>query len=356
MGPPARDCTGIRFRRGPCLCLRGWFQEPILYSGESQSLGQEELLETFLSTVEFTAAASRTALGGQVVGPGFPAAEVREGPLEPGRYEFLGLGGPAFVNAAFTVPAGWIWSGSRLTVGSERDNGASIHFFQGPVQVNADPCHWATSESTSARSVAELMAALVAQPMRSATTPINRPEPPPPNAELGWAGMTVRLTVPEDADVTDCDEGMIRSWVPAEGDGPTKLQDNVTSCGPLTPVEGPEIRAPRNTSSWMSRPSRARRPMSCPRSTPSWSPFMSAIGDDELARHGASHEAEVARLDQIDDGRLPNRLQCVEVSMTDLARDQTWDRLTPRSTVSRLDDPWDRSCSLCFCYSQTSKP
>ena len=60
-------------------------------------------------------------------------------------------------------------------------------------------------------TVRALVTALAAQPMRRATTPTYRP----PNAVgvgYRWAGMAVKLTVPDDINFPDCDRGEFRSW------------------------------------------------------------------------------------------------------------------------------------------------
>lgn len=184
--------------------IDGWVHVFVLVHGN-----QPGLLETFLSTVEFP--------GGALPNLTLPAPEATEGALEPGRYEFRAIGDGGLVNARFTVPAGWSWNGTYLSkAGVEPEEGAAIYFFEEPLEVYADPCDWATSRRTSAPSVADLMAALADQPMRSATTPINRPDPPPLSTESGWAGMVVNLTVPDDVDFADCDEGEFRSWGPEE--------------------------------------------------------------------------------------------------------------------------------------------
>lgn len=146
---------------------------------------------------------------------------VRRGPLGRGTYEYLDVAGAGF-NARFTVPAGWTWHGRYLSKGGiGLPDGAAIFFFGGPVQVYADPCHWAgvRSDPPTGLSVVDLMTALAAQPMRSATTPIDRNasvpnwnSASPASIPDRWRGMAIRLTVPDDVTFADCDGGQFRSW------------------------------------------------------------------------------------------------------------------------------------------------
>jgi hypothetical protein len=153
-------------------------------------------------------------------GPFSPSTEqdaVREGLLEPGTYVCYALG-RGIMNVQLTVPAGWEWHGSYLTkAGLASTEEARISFFEGDVQVYTDPCLWSGSEPhpQTGHAVADLVAALAAQPMRSATTPIDR-NANLPNGEIPgrWAGMAVELTVPDDIDFADCDGGQFRSWGP----------------------------------------------------------------------------------------------------------------------------------------------
>ncbi len=154
------------------------------------------------------------------------------GHLGPGTYTYTDVQAQGF-NVRFTVPAGWTWYGSYLSKGGiGLSGGAAIFFFGGPVQVYADPCHWAGSQSNppTGPSVDDLMASLATQPLRSATTPIDRPAgglsltvrpgstnpPADPNASgpRPWAGRSVELTVPNDINFAACDGGQFRTWGP----------------------------------------------------------------------------------------------------------------------------------------------
>jgi hypothetical protein len=142
---------------------------------------------------------------------------VRNGPLAPGTYTSFNLDKAGF-NVRITVPAGWTWNGRHLSKGGiGPPDGAAIFFYGGRVQVYADPCHWAGTQPNplTGASVRDLVTALAAQPTRSATTPSYHSA----NSEglaNGWAGMAVKLTVPNDINFADCDQGEFRSW----GSGP----------------------------------------------------------------------------------------------------------------------------------------
>jgi hypothetical protein len=150
--------------------------------------------------------------------PGFgPASAIHRGQLDPGTYEYLHMGGQGFgFNVRFTVPVGWTWHGRYLSKGGVGPpDGAAIFFFGGLVKVYADPCHWvgAWSDPPAGPTVIDLMAALASQPMRNATTPIDRRANFPGIANR-WAGMAIELTVPDDVNFADCDRGQFRSWGP----------------------------------------------------------------------------------------------------------------------------------------------
>jgi hypothetical protein len=145
------------------------------------------------------------------------------GHLSPGMYTYTNVDAQGF-NVRFTVPAGWTWYGRYLAKdGVGLPAGAAIYFFGGPVQVYGDPCHWAGSQSNppTGPSVNDLMAALAAQPLRAATTPIERnasvpifSTPAPSSIPDRWPGMALELSVPTDLNLAACDQGQFRSWGP----------------------------------------------------------------------------------------------------------------------------------------------
>lgn len=63
------------------------------------------------------------------------------------------------------------------------------------------------------------MAALAAQPMRNATIPVDRPAGSYSRPDA-FAGMAVQLTVPDDLDIAECDDGTFYSWSGRYHQGP----------------------------------------------------------------------------------------------------------------------------------------
>ena len=177
-------------------------------------------------SVPETASASATATPpsatpAPLTGP--DRGNVQDGPLDPGMYTYLDVDRQGF-NVRFTVPAGWTWNGRYLSNGGiGMPNGAAIFFFGGPVQVYADPCHWAGSLSTQPTSLTSgpKVDALATQLSRNATIPTVR-NAAVPNFNTGspasipgrWPGMAIELTVPGNVNFADCDGGEFRSWGP----------------------------------------------------------------------------------------------------------------------------------------------
>ena len=145
---------------------------------------------------------------------GLPMSDVRSGRLDPGTYAYLDVDGDG-INVRFTVPAGWTWNGRYLSKdGVGPPDGAAIFFFGGPLNVYADPCHWADARSNPPTQLPlDLVTALAAQSSRNVSIPIDRPA-----NSLGvanrWEGMAVELTVPAGIDFAACDGGQFRSWGP----------------------------------------------------------------------------------------------------------------------------------------------
>lgn len=153
---------------------------------------------------------------------------VPDGPLSPGSYtlDYIYAVQDTF-RTHFTVPAGWAWSGSYLSKGGVGPpNGAAILFYEGPLDIYSDPCHWAAAHSPQPTlappltgvTTATIMMALAAQPSRNGTTPIYRAATGEPEwAQTGRvhrAGMSTELTVPADIAFATCDHGQFRSWGP----------------------------------------------------------------------------------------------------------------------------------------------
>lgn len=81
-----------------------------------------------------------------------------------------------------------------------------IIFAQREYYVYGDACHWTTSTpETPATTVDEFVAALSSQESREASEPVDI-------TLDGYAGKSITLRVPENADLTDCDPGFSGSW------------------------------------------------------------------------------------------------------------------------------------------------
>jgi hypothetical protein len=135
------------------------------------------------------------------------------GPLNAGTYTYYDIEGKG-INATFTVPGGWAWNEWLVNTGAgDPPGGASIQFWAGNMQVYTDPCHWTGAEPTppTGRTVADLITALAAQPMRDAGTPVD--------ITVGThSGKAVDLTVPADLKFSDCDQAQFRSWIAPSGE------------------------------------------------------------------------------------------------------------------------------------------
>jgi hypothetical protein len=120
-------------------------------------------------------------------------------------------GDPVAVNV--TIPAnGWSGDPSGGVLFSDLDadppNGAGIITFveDGGYRVYGDPCQWsATLPDTPATTVDELVEALSVQASRDASAPVDI-------TLDGYAGKSITLHVPDDADFTQCDDGLFSSW------------------------------------------------------------------------------------------------------------------------------------------------
>jgi len=136
------------------------------------------------------------------------------GLLVPGTYTFRPAGG-AGLSATLTVPAGW-YAFERAAVlknnSGEPPDGAGLLSWAGSLNVFGDPCQWAGSlpDPPTGPTVDDLVAALLAQPMREASAPTQI-------VVDGYSGVALELTVPADLDFAGCDSGEFRSWTNAEG-------------------------------------------------------------------------------------------------------------------------------------------
>ena len=108
------------------------------------------------------------------------------------------------VEVTLSLPAGW--EGDSQAVTTIMD-GRYVGVEAGDItHVYSDPCQWTgTASEAVGPTVDDLATALTQQPMHETTVS---------DIELaGFAGKLVSMTVPDDLDVAECDEGEFRSWV-----------------------------------------------------------------------------------------------------------------------------------------------
>ena len=108
------------------------------------------------------------------------------------------------VDVTLSLPAGW--EGDALGVTTMMD-GRYVGIEVGDITyVYSDPCQWTgTASEAVGPTVDDLAAALAQQPMHDTTVS---------DIEVdGFAGKLVSMSVPDDLDVAECDEGEFRSWV-----------------------------------------------------------------------------------------------------------------------------------------------
>jgi hypothetical protein len=125
-----------------------------------------------------------------------------------------------------TIPApGWYGEpGDGILIKNDNSaapDGAGMIVFFGDLYVYGDPCAWATTRPDApATTVDELVAALTAQASRDATAPIDV-------TVDGYAGKSITLHVPEDADFNECDSGTFGSWgVPGSDESPFRYHQD----------------------------------------------------------------------------------------------------------------------------------
>ncbi len=96
---------------------------------------------------------------------------------------------------------------SGFLVGARRDTPRHVFVsFWDVDKVYAHPCDWSSEPLVDpGRTVEGLVAALVDQPMRNATTPVEV-------TVDGYQGFMLEWSVPTDIDFSTCDEGFFESW------------------------------------------------------------------------------------------------------------------------------------------------
>jgi hypothetical protein len=130
-----------------------------------------------------------------------------EGFLPEGPHLLWNQGG---LSMTVTIPApGW-WGEPGGGALAKNDNpdpfGAGMITFVGDLYVFGDPCRWATTRpDTPATTVDEFVAAMSAQASRDATEPVDV-------TVDGYAGKSITVHVPDDANFAECDGATFGSW------------------------------------------------------------------------------------------------------------------------------------------------
>jgi hypothetical protein len=153
--------------------------------------------------------------------PAEPSSEPSSTPagLPVGSSFVLGDGQPSGAEAGsvamtVTIPApGWYGEPDNGFLekginGADPPDGAGMIVWSGVdhLYVYGDPCDWSsTRPETPSTTVDELVAALAAQASRAASAPVDI-------TLDGYAGKAITLHVPDDADFTQCDQGLFGSW------------------------------------------------------------------------------------------------------------------------------------------------
>ena len=127
------------------------------------------------------------------------------GALAPGTYrsDFI----------TYTLPAGWTSFDAFAALKGDAmpPVGMAVVPWASIATVYNDPCNWQTSAVSVGPTVAELVAALVAQKRGSTVTPVDV-------TVDGYRGKQIDIMVPLDVTVTACDGGQYKSWTTSSGD------------------------------------------------------------------------------------------------------------------------------------------
>jgi hypothetical protein len=157
-----------------------------------------------------------SATAGPSAAPPTLRAGVEREALDAGTYAFdLGLRSAGrFPKVLVTVPGGWAQDDGWIVGPIEPAGYPTGLLLWDVVDVYAHPCQWEGPRVHPGPTVDDLVAALVAQPLRNATEPVD--------ATIdGHHGKRLEWSVPDDADFTDCDvrdpggEPTFESWTAA---------------------------------------------------------------------------------------------------------------------------------------------
>jgi hypothetical protein len=141
-----------------------------------------------------------------------PTAEATPEPTPEGAHT-LWEGSEGGVRIAVTLPApDWVGEPGGGFVekgvnGADPPRGAGmIAFDEGEYYVYGDPCQWSTTiPDAPATTVDELVAAMTAQASRDASEPVDI-------TVDGYAGKSITLHVPDNANFSECDQGEFASF------------------------------------------------------------------------------------------------------------------------------------------------
>ncbi len=135
--------------------------------------------------------------------PSPQALTVSAGELAAGTYQFTVLG---TVDVTLTVPDGW------ANIGGFGANGDGTAVVVWPsdeevAHVYADPCRWQDGfvDPPVGPTVDDLATAFANQPQRGESVPTDV-------TIDGYSGKTIELSVPDDINFADCDDGQFQSW------------------------------------------------------------------------------------------------------------------------------------------------
>ncbi len=139
--------------------------------------------------------------------------------LSAGTYRVDDGSFPPFV---LTVPDGWRYGDGLVNRprSGQLTPPVSVQFWGGPTHVYRHPCQWQGSLFEPGPSVDDFAQALVDQPLRNATEPVD--------VTLGgYAGKYLELSVPSDMDFSECDvadgENRFFSWDGRYHQGPGQV-------------------------------------------------------------------------------------------------------------------------------------
>jgi hypothetical protein len=166
-------------------------------------------------------------VGGPIFGDPTPSPTptpppLGEGPLAAGTYGLTTSDDPSAeitlpARSTITVPAGWEAAGGSRVNRDEATVG--FWYWDGDLAtVYTDPCQWQGSEVQPAvgPTVDDLANALASQADRGDAVPVDV-------SIGGYDGQMIELSVPNDIDFADCDDGEFRSWSGRFHQGPGQV-------------------------------------------------------------------------------------------------------------------------------------